>query len=378
VWWLTPARVADCVAVDDVCVASFAGNGRTGETVAAFRFGKGAAQRSAAFVGMPGTAAVSPAADGLQFGLSPDYSCSRSLTPASCLGDAECVGNDICAGDNVANNIRGICVPNGCSNALLKAVDAVIPTNIGLADDSGLPFGGVGAGRVPDIDGDGVDDIAFSAAGNGALGVFVFTDATLFVAGVSPAPALEWPNPSVTNFGRAIVDAGDLDGDGRHDLAIGSDNGVFVAFASNYATLQAVARPNDFDDADEFGHALAPFGARNGGDVHGLAIGAPNLNDGAGAVMWLFSDELTPPIGTSCRTAGTAASRLGSALRALGPSPAVRARARVAAGAPGVHTAVGSVAVLDVVSGGADCVVEPARQIDGVTAGDRFGASLGQ
>ena len=362
VWWLTP----DCDGLEAACVASFKGLGRTGESLAALRVDEG----TAAFAGMPGRDGGG-AGDGVHFALVPDGGCVAARA-GSCVDDDGCDAADFCGSGDV-------CVRDGCVGDLLRATYFILPANAGILDDSGPALGSGVAARIADVDGDGLDDLAVQVTGNagadGPLGVAVFTHDTLFAAGVTPAPFLTWAPPGgSTNFGAAIVNAGDLDGDGRDEVAIGSDDGVYLARSSDYATLRAIPRPttapDDVDADARFGAALAPFVA---GPNRGLAIGAPEDDGGAGVVVWLFASDIpVDDIVPDCVTRGAPGARLGSALRGLGPAPGgALGVARTAVGAPGIN----SVLTLDVAAG---CAVTEGPALTGGVAGDRFGAVLGQ
>jgi hypothetical protein len=196
-----------------------------------------------------------------------------------------------------------------------------------------------------------------------------------------------------------VADAGDLDGDGRRDVAIGADGEVWLALSTDFASLRRVVRPTapgDISAAGAFGASLARFEASG---VRGLAIGAPldgaavaagaspcegidgtpadHATECRGTVAWLYATDITPAgdITPTCVTRGpTGGARFGAALRGLGASPVDADVARVAIGAPSTDVGSGSVFVVDV---GVGCTVATGDTITGTT-GERFGATLGQ
>ncbi|MEZ6032244.1 MAG: PKD domain-containing protein [Planctomycetaceae bacterium] len=110
------------------------------------------------------------------------------------------------------------------------------------------------------------------------------------------------------NFGKAVANLGDLDGDGVTDVAVGAhldDDGgtnhgaVFVLFMNADGTVKSHQKISDveggfnvtLDDNDAFGTSLAALGDLDGDGVTELAVGATGDDDGGssrGAVYVLF------------------------------------------------------------------------------------------
>ena len=140
-----------------------------------------------------------------------------------------------------------------------------------------------------DFDGNGVPDLAIGAPGedNGAGKVHVTylnSDGT-----VNSPVSIANPNTAADAFGTSLA-AGDFDGDGALDLAIGApgeNNGagkVYVAYLNSNGTVKSlVSIANSNTAADAFGTSLAA-GDFDGDGVLDLVIGAPGEDNGAGKV----------------------------------------------------------------------------------------------
>jgi hypothetical protein len=89
---------------------------------------------------------------------------------------------------------------------------------------------------VSDIDGDGLDDLAITgalAADDPAQGVRIFLGANILDAPARDllSPDLQWsPEPLTYSGGLTPRAAGDINGDGRGDLAIGNSGGSGQVF----------------------------------------------------------------------------------------------------------------------------------------------------
>jgi hypothetical protein len=181
-------------------------------------------------------------------------------------------------------------------------------------------FGSAVAG-IGDLDGDGVIDIVVGAPNDadGGLGrgavwvVFLNQDGTVRTEQKISQTEGEFDGQldAGDQFGSALADIGDLDGDGVADLAVGarlSDGGgvdrgaVWVLFMDTNGEVVSELRISDIDanfdrsvaDNSEFGSAIAGLGNLDNSGARDIAIGTPLDDDGAtdeGAVWILFMER---------------------------------------------------------------------------------------
>jgi len=96
-------------------------------------------------------------------------------------------------------------------------------TGATLLDVAGAAFGSFGksVAALPDVDGDGVGDLAVGAFLES--GTFSSAGKAYLVSGATGAVLLSWEGIQVSeHFGWTVASVGDLDGDGLGDLAVGS------------------------------------------------------------------------------------------------------------------------------------------------------------
>lgn len=159
---------------------------------------------------------------------------------------------------------------------------------------------GTGVASIGDIDGDGVSDLAVSAFGAGSQGV-------LWILRMAPdftVKAETMVLVSGENCGD-VTAVGDLDGDGRSELALSSDpfgvRALDILFLNADGSLRLRQRtattdpifvpPINGDFQDYFGEDLAALGDVDGDGLGDLAVGASGDDDGDGrdnGALWIL------------------------------------------------------------------------------------------
>jgi len=196
----------------------------------------------------------------------------------------------------------------------------------GLSDND--QFGGAVA-VVGDLDGDGIPDLLAGSANDsdggsqrGAVYVlFMNRDGTVRAQQKISSLAGNFTDSLIDgeHFGSAVAGAGDIDGDGIPDLAVGAsgdaDGGtargaLWILFMNRDGTVRAQQKisqtQGQFDqllaDGDSFGCSLADVGDLNGDGRDELAVGAERSGDGGlarGAFYVLFLKQTGEVISSS-------------------------------------------------------------------------------
>ncbi|MCP3854938.1 MAG: hypothetical protein GY698_09415, partial [Actinomycetia bacterium] len=194
------------------------------------------------------------------------------------------------------------------ADGTVKAEQKISSTSGGLTGplDNSDRFGWSVAG-VGDLDGDAIVDIAVSAATDddggadrGAVYVlFLNADGTVKAEQKisSTTGGLTGPLDDNDSFGRSVAGAGDLDGDGIADIAVGAatdDDGgadrgaVYVLLLNADGTVKAEQKTSSttggmtgpLDNNDQFGYSLAGVGDLDGDGTVDITVGAYYDDDG--------------------------------------------------------------------------------------------------
>ncbi|HEY2744989.1 MAG TPA: VCBS repeat-containing protein, partial [Polyangia bacterium] len=139
-------------------------------------------------------------------------------------------------------------------------------------------------GATLDVDGDGIPDVA---AGDGAGGVALWRGGA---GGLGGAPTtLANPDATASKFGYVIVAAGDLDGDGYGELAIGECGNqggyvhIYYGGPGGLGRTQTLSAP---DAQTGFGCRLAAAGDLDGDGYADLAIA--RIGDDFGGGLYIY------------------------------------------------------------------------------------------
>jgi len=185
---------------------------------------------------------------------------------------------DVAVGDNVAGQVfvflGGVAGPSASADFTLKDPSAPPPNN----DSYGHSVEGAG-----DVNGDGYADVAVGA--NGAAGaagqVYLYWGGPTGLAS-TPAVTVTGPDADSGGFGRLSC-AGDVNGDGYADLAVGSDGAgtslagrayIYLGGPAGYAASPDVALDSPDGAGALFGRLVAGAGDVNGDGYADLIIGA--------------------------------------------------------------------------------------------------------
>ena len=163
------------------------------------------------------------------------------------------------------------------SSSVVTLTDPNLPTLTNqTVDESQFGHSVEGAG---DVNGDGYADVAVGA--NGADQVYLYLGSAIGLAS-SPAVTLTEPGSPTGSFGR-LACAGDVNGDGYADLVVGADAGgdtvagrayVYLGSPAGYASAPVVALDSPDGPYGLFGRLVAGAGDVNGDGYADVIIGA--------------------------------------------------------------------------------------------------------
>jgi hypothetical protein len=162
-----------------------------------------------------------------------------------------------------------------------------------LASPSGTNqlFGAMVDGSA-DVNGDGLSDLLVATVSDGHAYLFLGS------ASFAPtAPSVVFSSGTAMTFGATIRAIGDIDGDGRTDIAISDQDSERVLIYKGRATWPAALADTQADyvistdttyASSAFGASIAPLGDFNGDGVADFAIGAPGFSTLSGRVAVVY------------------------------------------------------------------------------------------
>ena len=202
------------------------------------------------------------------------------------------------------------------TNGAVKSVNKL--TGIGFGGQDGV---GTDVASLGDLDGAGPSVVALAAGANGApFPSFQGQVNILFLNSAGSVLSSQKIGSGLGGFGgtidggdvfSSVENAGDLDGDGVTDLAVGiagdddggsSSGGIWIVFLNDDGTVKDEQKISDTEGnfggtlaaGDFFGYSVANMGDLDGDGVNDLAGGGIGAG-GTGAVWILFMDGVSPP-----------------------------------------------------------------------------------
>ncbi len=251
-------------------------------------------------------------------------------------------------------------------------LDTTASARIVGADSS---FGAAVAG-VGDLDGDGFGDVMVGAPSAGSTGrAYVYRGSA--AGTLTLVRALDRGTSAATRFGFAVASAGDVDGNGYADLAVGAPGN---AGTDGFVWVYRVRSTGIAATADAFGdsRSLAGTSVAGAGDVDGdgfddVLVGAPGYSGGDGRVFVLRGSASGILVGSELTLYGSSlGSWFGSSVAGVGDTNGDD-MPDVVVGAPVAFSSRGQAVVL---RGSATLVLDgtPRPNITGPDTGpNRFG-----
>ncbi len=140
-------------------------------------------------------------------------------------------------------------------------------------------------GALPDVNGDGFGDVVVGAPASASVSVFLGG-----ASGTSAAAATRLTAPAGSRFGAVIASAGDVNGDGFADIAVGGASGVSVFLGS-----PAGLRTTPASTIAATNPSVSAAGDVNGDGFGDVIVGEPGVDVAvyAGSVSGLGTSRMT-------------------------------------------------------------------------------------
>jgi K319-like protein/FG-GAP repeat protein len=170
---------------------------------------------------------------------------------------------------------------------LSGANGAIVRTTPNPSPSDGDLFG-LGLAAVGDQTGDGKEDYVIGEPGAGLV--------TRINGATGGSPGAVTSPEANDQFGFAIANAGDQDGDGLADFWVGAPNGRTVQLRSWSGASLAKATDPANGPAGSFGFSVAATGDIGGGGTPDLIVGSPQQSAKAGLAFVVTLAVNTPPV----------------------------------------------------------------------------------
>jgi hypothetical protein len=240
---------------------------------------------------------------------------------------------------------------------------------------------GQSGGAAGDVNGDGYADVVIGAERYGGYQgrAYLYLGG---LAGLSATPAFTLTGEATGDyFGHALAMAGDVNGDGYADVLIGASGrnasqGRAYVYLGSQAGLEAapVLTLTGETAGEGFGGSVGGAGDVNGDGYADLAIGAPNYNTAQGILRVYHGSAFLPTAVPQRSFTGVETSHLGAAVATAGDVNG-DGYADILLGAEGYESNRGQAHLY--LGSSAGLQLAPAFTVTGETQGDGLGASVG-